>query len=92
MREEGRVTPSESVFLKLVMTHDLSCTLGALVVAAFRIHPSAPQLQPTAPSRELMVAAVAFTIQLAIDEGGRDPAEMRVLERELIAKLEAPWR
>ena len=36
----------------------------------------------------LAVAAVAFTIQLAIDEGGCDPAEMRVLESELIAKLE----
>lgn len=68
--------------VKLVMTHDLSCTLGQLTAAAGR----QPSGQP--PTRDLVIAAVAFTIQLAIDEGGRDPAQMRALERDLIAALQ----
>ena len=75
------MTP-EAILVKLVMTHDLSCTLGALATAAVRIHPSAPPLQNTPPTRDLLIAAVAFAIQLAIDQTGRDPAEMRVLERD----------
>ncbi len=72
------------------MTHDLSCTLDSLAIAAVRIHPSSPPLQRKAPTRDLLIAAIAFTIQFAIDEGGRDPDEMRALERALIAKLESP--
>jgi hypothetical protein len=37
---------------------------------------------------DLVFAAVAFSIQLAI-ESGRDPAQMRVLERELFSFLKA---
>jgi hypothetical protein len=36
---------------------------------------------------DLVVAAVAITIQLAIDVADRDPKQMRELERDLIAKL-----
>lgn len=79
---------SESIFVKLVMTHDLSCTLGALATAAARIHP--PPLQNTPLTRDLLIAAVAFTIQLAIDHAGCDPAEMRALERDLFVVLEEP--
>ena len=74
----------------LLMTHDLSCTLGNLATAASLYPKDAPYPPTTEPTRNLLVAAVAFTIQLAIDEGGRDPDQMRVLERELIAKLEVP--
>lgn len=72
----------------LLMTYDLSCTLGDLGKAANRYPKDAPYSPTTEPMRNLLVAAVAFTIQLAIDEGGRDPAEMRALERELIAKIQ----
>ena len=71
----------------LTLTHDLSCTLGDLGVAASQYHKDAPYPPTTEPSRNLLVAAVAFTIQLAIDEGGQDPAAMRTLERVLIAKI-----
>ena len=82
------MTPSESIFVHLHMTHDLSCTLGALAKAAGRIHPS--PLQNTPLTRDLLITAVAFTIQLAIDHAGRDPAEMRALERDLFAALKEP--
>ena len=74
----------------LLLTHDLSCTLGQLAAAACRYPGDDRVLDVTArPACDLVVAAVAFTIQLAIDEGGRDPDEMRALERDLIARLEA---
>lgn len=57
----------------LLLTHDLSCAIGNLGKAASRYY--------------LLVAAIEFTIQLAIDEGGCDASEMRMLERELIAKI-----
>ena len=42
--------------------------------------------------RDLAIAAVAFTIQLAIDEAGQGANTMRPLEERLISKLEEPWK
>jgi hypothetical protein len=66
------------------MTHDLSCTLGQLATAACRYH-DMPTYVTSRPGRDLALAAVAFTIQLTIDSTDRDPAEMRSLERALLA-------
>jgi len=63
----------------LLLTHDLSCTLGELNRAAAR---SRRVLEPP-----LLRGAIAFTIQLAIDCAGRDPAEMRALERALLEAI-----
>lgn len=65
---------------QLLLTHDLACAFGELSRAARR---HAAALDP-----DLMRAAVAFAVQLAIDTTGRDPAEMRALERDLLAKLD----
>ena len=85
----------------LLGVHDLSCALGELESAARRYVPRQRQRLdeplrplPEGPSAldllagDLGVAAVGFTIQLAI-ETGRDPGQMRDLERELIALLRA---
>ena len=87
-------TPSDKL-LMMVHTHDLSCTIGALGRAAHRL--ALPKLPPQydpplVPTDELAVAAVAFAIQLAIDTTKRDPADLRALERELLAKLGITWR
>jgi hypothetical protein len=62
--------------------HDMSCTLQNLAHQAVRLtsRPSEATVQ------ELLGAAINFTLQLAI-ELGRDPAEMRGLERLLIDGL-----
>lgn len=73
----------------LLMTHDLSCTLGQLALAACRCPHVTTTDITSPPTRDLVIAAVAFTIQLAIDEAGRDPVEMRALESALLAALEA---
>lgn len=73
----------------LLLTHDLTCVLGELARAAAHYPRGKLSALPHLP-RDLAVAAVAFTIQLAIDEGECDPAQMRALESKLIAKLEAP--
>lgn len=70
-------------------THDLTCALGELARAATN-YPGGRMSTLYPMPRDLVVSAVAFAIQLAIDEGGKDPAEMRALESALIAKLEAP--
>lgn len=74
----------------LLMTHDVTCAFGELASAARR-SALLRLLAPEAPRalRDLAIAAIAFTIQLAIDEAGRDPAEMRALERSLLAALGA---
>ena len=72
----------------LLMTHDLTCVLGELARAAANYPRGKLSALPPLP-RDLAVAAVAFTIQLAIDEANSDPDQMRTLERDLIAKLEA---
>lgn len=78
---------TDQVATLLLMTHDLSCAIEELGSAAHR-H-VLPKLLSSARSvmNDLPMAAVAFTIQFAIDAAGRDPAEMRALERLLIAKL-----
>ncbi len=77
---------------KLLGVHDLACALEELGSAARRY--ALPRLLAASTDRsaldllvgDLAVVAVAFTIQLAI-EIGRDPGQMRDLERELIATL-----
>lgn len=59
--------------IALLLTHDLACATGELHAAR--------------SSNDRRIAAIAFTIQLAIDVGGRDPTEMRQLETDLLAKL-----
>ena len=72
----------------LVLTHDLSCAIGELERAARRCTRLVSS-EPLSAVTDLAVAAVALTIQLAIDTTDRDPAEMRALESELIGKLKA---
>ncbi len=73
----------------VILTHDLSCTIGQLSTVARRFPNDATTDVTGHSARDLFMAAVAFTIQLAIDEAGRDPAEMRALERDLFAVLES---
>jgi hypothetical protein len=71
----------------LMMTHDLTEALGELTSAAR--HFTLPRLLSSKrrDEVELTLTAVAFTIQLAI-ESGCDPAQMRLLELDLIALLQ----
>ena len=93
----------------LILTHDLSCTIGDLDRAARKssintgprcstqLVASEPlgavtklvASEPLGTVTDLAVAAIAFTIQLAIDTTDRDPTEMRALEHDLIGKLKA---
>jgi hypothetical protein len=77
-------------------THDMSCVIGALTHAAHHFAYPRPgkdvvqyvlEIRP----RNLAVAAVAFTIQLALEETELPVAAMRELENALMRKLEAPW-
>lgn len=71
-----------------LMVYDLEYVIGALTQAAHRYtHVSPTKILP----RRLAIAAVAFSIQLAIDEAGREASAMRSLERALISRLEEPW-
>ncbi len=89
--EDGAVT------LRL-WTHDMSCVIGSLALAAHRYaHPQPASVSgvvkyvmETLP-RNLAIAAVAFTIQLVLEETELPVASMRALESELIRLLEAPW-
>ena len=79
----------DRLYSLLAQTHDLSTAFGDLANAARRYTlPALAKIEPTV-IRDLAAASVAFAVQLAIDTG-RDPDEMRTLERDLIAKLEAP--
>lgn len=79
-------------------THDMNCVIGGLTLAAYHYahpHPSSVKgvvkyVMETLP-RNLTIAAVAFTIQLVLEETELPAAAMRGLEGELIRKLEAPW-
>jgi len=78
--------PAEKL-LTMLHTHDLACTIGALGSAARRYAlPKLPASDRSATD-DLAVAAVAFAIQLAIDTTNRDPADLRALERDLLARL-----
>lgn len=76
--------------------HDMSCVIEALARAAHHYaHPCPTSglvkyVMETLP-RNLTVAAVAFTIQLVLEETELPAVAMRGLEGELIRKLEAPW-
>ncbi len=75
---------------RVSMTRDLTRTLEELGKAAWS-YVNPPMLQLFAErsfGADLAVAAISFTIQLAI-ELGRDPIEMRGLEFELIATVAA---
>lgn len=78
--------------LRLVLwTHDMSCVIDGLSRAAQRYALPPQAAAGTLKSfvegllRDLAVAAVAFTMQLEIEDA------LRNLERELIALLEDPW-
>lgn len=79
-------------------THDMSCVIEALARAAHHYAHPRPKsaaggvkyVMETLP-RNLTVAAVAFTIQLVLEETELPAVAMRGLEGELIRKLEAPW-
>ncbi len=73
----------------LLLTHDFSCVFAELARAAKRYTLPRMLSSGRAAMDDLAVAAVALTIQLAIDVADRDPIEMRALERELISKLKA---
>jgi hypothetical protein len=74
--------------VKLVlMTHDLTCALAELIREAANYPRGKLSALPSLP-RGLAVAAVGFIIQLAIDQTGRDPKDLRDLESDLIARLE----
>ena len=75
-------------------THDMICVIGELTRAAHNYaHPNAASVKhvmETLP-RSLTIAAVTFTIQLALEETELPAVVLRGLESELIRKLEAPW-
>ena len=72
---------------KIHATHDLSCALAELVSVACRYTRPTRLSSDRSITGDLAIAAVAFVIQLAIDLAGRDPSQMRELERELIEML-----
>ena len=75
--------------LFVLMTHDLQCAFSDLAGSANRF--VLPRSFPADRVHgEMMAAAVRFAIQLAIDQGDRDPGEMRKLEQDLIDKLSLP--
>lgn len=89
--EDGEVT------LRL-WTHDMNCVIDGLTRAAQHYaHPHPPSVKDVVKYvmetilRNLTVAAVAFTIQLVLEETELPAVAMRSLEGELIRKLEAPW-
>jgi hypothetical protein len=82
-----------------LMTYDVECVVRELARAAQR-YACPPPVSPEAAAKiaaamtlpkALTVAAVAFTIQLALEETARDAVGMRALERAMISELEAPW-
>jgi hypothetical protein len=85
----------EGILTLPLWTHDICCVIGALKQAALRYAYPQPLSSDAAVKhavevlpRNLTVAAVAFTVQLALEETKRDASEMRFLEAGLIAELE----
>ena len=81
-----------------LMTYDVECVVGDLARAAQRY--ACPQRSASDADirhavkslpRSLTIAAVAFTIQLALEKAERDAAALRSLERAMISALGAPW-
>jgi hypothetical protein len=75
-------------------THDMICVIGDLTRAAHHYaYPNAASVKhvmETLP-RNLTIATVAFTIQLALEETELPAVVLRGLESELIRKLKEPW-
>jgi hypothetical protein len=74
---------------KIFLTHDLTCAFGELTRSAHRyarLTVKDLRLSTGHPMSELAAAAIAFTIQAAI-EAGHDETEMRKLERSLFAAM-----
>lgn len=67
----------------LLLSYDLASALGSLRTMARREASSSAYLP-----RDLLCAAIAFTVQLAI-ESGHDAQQLRTLESQLIASIEA---
>jgi hypothetical protein len=92
----------EGVMKLRLMTYDVECVVRDLARAAQR-YAFPPSVSPESAAKpatamilprnwtDLTIAAVAFTIQLAIEETERDATAMRALERAMISELEAPW-
>jgi len=72
------------------MTHDLTCVVGDLIDAAHRHARQGDRSIHHGDTLALARAAVAFAIQLAAEEEGRDLDQLRALERDLMAKLREP--
>lgn len=73
----------------VLLTHDLACTVEELMRAAANYPRGELSALPPLP-RRLVIAAVTFTVQLAIDTTDQDPTLLRELEQALISKLEPP--
>jgi hypothetical protein len=71
-----------SPLTQLLHTYDLDQALASLRSAAKHY-----TIRQSYLPRDLMVAAVAFTVQLAI-ESGHDAAQLRKLEGALIASID----
>lgn len=86
----------EGVLLLRPWTHDMHCVLGALEQAAQRYAQPAKFSVALKSfeglSRSLAVAAVAFSIQLMLEETSSDPGVTRSLESALISALGEPWK
>ena len=78
----------DRIYSLVALTHDLTCAFNELSSAARRFTLPAMLSSDRSIGCDLVRAAVALTIQLAIDVAERDPTEMRALERELVAALE----
>lgn len=71
--------------------HDMTCVLGELEHAAQLYARHVVDMRSVEVwQRRLAVAAVAFTIQLAIEKAESDVVALRDLERDLISTLEEP--
>jgi hypothetical protein len=89
----------EGVMKLCFMTYDVECVVRDLARAA-QHYAFPPQVSSESAvkiattmilPRDLTIAAVAFTIQLTIEDAGRDATTLRTLERAMISELEAPW-
>ena len=83
----GEQCPTAPLHWALI-THDLTCALSHLSSMAKSLPREMTASSLERPILDLAIAAVAFTVQLAIEtEGSQDAIELRELERKLIASL-----
>lgn len=81
--------PTFPLLHRACATHDLTCALGQLIQAACRYPREKPHLVTERQALDLTNAAVAFTIQLAIEDG-HDAVKMRGMEQQLRAFMTPP--